>query len=105
MALPPKDPSAILPYGVNWADWFLQEGITSVTFTWTVPEGLENAGEEAVDGVTEQINPGTTVDNSLALITLASGTAGTKYKCICHLQDDDSVKADDRSITITVKER
>lgn len=78
--LPTKDPSSVLPYGVKWADWLTQEDDTIATSTWDVPDGLIQGDDYLTDGVTEEIVPGTTVTNSVAVVWLSEGVHKTEYR-------------------------
>lgn len=83
-----KDPVAVLDYGLNWADWLLDDVISSST--WTLPAGISNAGE--------------LYSSTSTAIWLGGGTAGTSYS-ITNLITTLGGKTDKRTIKINVVER
>lgn len=99
-----KDPSAKLSYGFKWADWLTNEGRTIEDSTWTVQEGITEEGEALLDSETEEINPGTTVADSLALVRLSGGTAGHVYRCINDIELDNGDE-EQRTLLIKVVDR
>lgn len=105
--LPPKDPQAVLPYELNWADWLLTENAIMTSAQWSIPDGSTLVIEDnyLLDGVSEEVDPGTLVENSQAVVWLSGGTAKTKYRLTCHILTAPDGKTDERSITIKVKER
>lgn len=96
-----KDPSANLPYAINWADWLTNEDDTLATADWTVPAGLVKGDEEIAAGVTKD---GDTVPNAKAIVWLSGGTAGTTYRVSCRLTTAGG-RVDDRSLSIYVMDR
>lgn len=86
-----KDPSAILDYGQDWSQW-LEDGETITTSTWTVPAGLTKVGSDTHDATT-------------TTVWLSGGTvADDRYTLTNHVVTSAS-RADDRSITIVIRER
>lgn len=83
-----KDPNAILDYQVDWSPWLGVDTIT--TSDWIVPTGITKQSET---------NTATT-----ATIWLSGGTAGTKYQLTNRITTAGG-RTDDRTITISVKER
>jgi hypothetical protein len=83
-----KDPNAILDYSVDWTEWLVADTIASVV--WTVPAGIT---QTAVAATTK-----------IATIWLSGGTAGQSYDLICRIATAGG-RTDDRTITITVRNR
>jgi hypothetical protein len=84
-----KDPNAVLDYQIDWTAW-LTGAETITTSTWTVPTGI-----------TKDSDSHTT---ALTTIWLSGGTAGTKYLLTNRIVTS-AARTDDRTITISVKER
>jgi hypothetical protein len=83
-----KDPHAVLDYTGDWSAWLGDD--TIVTSTWDIPDGITLDNEEnTTTGVT---------------IWLSGGTAGTRYALVNHITTA-AGREDDRTITISVKER
>ena len=81
-----KDPTARLPYSLDWGDWI---GIDTVaTSTWTVPTGITKVSD--------------TYGSKTTTIVLSGGTAGVNYV----LENTITTAAglqDSRSFTVQVK--
>lgn len=96
MAIPPKDPDAVLPYLWDWSDWLANENDTLDTVTVTVT---------APDGDTTPVTVDTFTNTSTTVTAwLSGGTADKKYRVTCHVVTDGG-REDDRSTTVPVKER
>ena len=83
-----KDPNAVLDYQLDWTPWLATDTITASV--WTLPSGL-----------TQQSASNTT---TTATIWLSGGTAGVKYP-VTNRVTTAGGRVDDRTITISVKER
>ena len=84
----PKDPSAVLDYAWNWADWLGDDTIS--THTITVPTGLTLASSTAT--------------SSAVTAWLSGGTAGQAYTVTCRIVTT-AGRTDERSISIKVFDR
>jgi hypothetical protein len=83
-----KDPNAVLDYQVDWSPWL---GVDTIaTSAWTLPVGI-----------TQQSASNTT---TTATIWLSGGTVATKYPITNRITTAGG-RTDDRTITISVKER
>jgi hypothetical protein len=84
-----KDPDARLDYAFDWSAW-LEEGETIVSQSFTVTLGdVEVDTDAELDGV--------------VTVWLAGGTVG-KAKVTCHIVTSLG-REDDRTMSITIKER
>ena len=83
-----KDPNAVLPYTIDWADWLGSDTISSST--WTV-----------ASGITEDSTSSTT---TVATILLSGGTSGTSYSVTNRITTAAGL-TEDRTIRIDVIER
>lgn len=83
-----KDPDAVLDYTGDWAKWLGSD--TIATSTWDVPDGITKDSESHTSKQT--------------LIWLSGGTAGESYQLRNHITTA-AGRADDRTITIKIKER
>lgn len=88
-ALVPKDPSDILDFTVNWANW-LTVGETISAATFTVEAGITKTSES---------NTTTT-----AKVRLSGGTAGNQYTITCQIDTSAGQRAQ-RSFEVSVEER
>lgn len=97
-----KDPNAKLDYTIDWdratpesapGTGWLGEGETIETSTWTVPDGLEEVTPEP-----------TVVDGAKAVIWLAGGTLGARYRVVNHIVTSQG-RDDDRSLGIYITEK
>lgn len=90
-----KDPDAVLPFGIDWTDWLVREGIASPSFSWQLPEGITSAEQsvQTVDGRT------------VAVAWISGGEHGRTYRVTCRVDDAATDKRDERSIVIQVRER
>lgn len=86
-----KDPEAKLDYGFDLTSWVPDDNVIQ-TATWTVPAGLTKVSE----GV---------VEDTIAVVRLSGGTAGTEYPCVCHFTASPSGDEDDRTLWIECKDR
>jgi hypothetical protein len=85
-----KDPDARLDFAFDWTAW-LEEDETIVSYTFEVASGDVTLDVDAeLDGV--------------VTIWLTGGTAGTKSRVTCHIVTSVG-REDDRTMSITVKER
>ena len=85
-----KDPDAVLDYTLDWTKWLDEVGDTIETSTWIVPAGLTKVTE--------------TNTAKLATVWLSGGTVGENYTVTNRITTA-AGRADDRSITIRVRER
>ena len=85
-----KDPQAVLDYAIDWTKWLDEVGDTIETSTWIVPTGLTKVTE--------------TNTSNLATVWLSGGTVGENYTVTNRITTVGG-RADDRSITIHVRER
>jgi hypothetical protein len=83
-----KDPNATLDYSVDWTNWLDTDTIASVV--WVVPAGIT---QSSVSNTTK-----------VATIWLSGGTTGKFYNITCRITTTGG-RIDDRTITITVRER
>lgn len=88
----PKDPDAVLDYGIDWSDW-LVAGDTITASTWTV-SGTDNA---------LTLSDPTFTDTQTGM-WLSDGTDGGLYRVTNHIVTDGN-REDDRSIDIMVTQR
>lgn len=84
-----KDPDAVLDYQIDWTAW-LTGGETITTSTWTLPTGITRNSDNHT--------------TTMTTIWLSGGTAGTKYALVNRIVTS-AARTDDRTITISVKER
>ena len=85
-----KDPQAVLDYAIDWTKWLDEVGDSIETSTWIVPTGLTKVTE--------------TNTSKLATVWLSGGTVGENYTVTNRITTVGG-RADDRSITIRVRER
>lgn len=85
-----KDPSAVLDYRVDWATW-LTASETITTSTWPVVPA----------GITKDSDTNTT---TTATIWLSGGTLNTEYVITNRIVTNQG-RTDERSITITIRDR
>ena len=85
-----KDPQAVLDYAIDWTKWLDEVGDSIETSTWIVPTGLTKVTE--------------TNTTKLATVWLSGGTVGENYTVTNRITTVGG-RADDRSITIRVRER
>ncbi|MBN1567941.1 MAG: hypothetical protein JXA73_08835 [Acidobacteria bacterium] len=91
MLTKPHDPDAKLWYGVNWEDW-LDDGVTIVTSTWSVPTGVT------------KISEGNTDTQSAVKVYIPAGVEGEEYIITNHIVASDG-QEEDRSIKLKIRER
>lgn len=84
-----KDPEAVLDYAFDWTAW-LQDGETITDHTITVAAGITNPSSSEAAGV--------------VTVWLSGGTAGTTYTVECLITTSEG-RTDERSMTVSVKER
>jgi len=99
-----KDPSAVLDYAFNWADWLdtsttPDESITAHTVT--VSTGLTLDSSVVVDGVN---TAGTTITDSQVVAWLSGGEVGEWYDVACKITTS-AGRTDERTIHIHIEER
>lgn len=97
-----KDPGAILTYGVAFEDW-LPAGGTLSTGSWTVPGGITKVSE-SLNLAPLTVGDRTYAANTVALVRLSGGTAGTDYTCTVHITTNTGDE-DERSIIVKVRDR
>ena len=83
-----KDPNAILDYSIDWTEWLSTDTISNVS--WTVPAGITS--------------PSASNTTKIATVWLSGGTAGQSYDLLCRITTAGG-RTDDRTITITVRNR
>jgi hypothetical protein len=83
-----KDPNAVLDYQIDWSPWLGAD--TIATSAWTVPSGITKDSD--------------TKTATTVTVWLSSGVAGTKYALTNRITTAGG-RTDDRTITISVKER
>lgn len=86
-----KDPNATLDYAFDWSSW-LASGETITAQTVTVTKG----------DVT--VSSGPTQASGKVTVWLTGGTAGVTSWVTCHITTNQG-RQDDRTISLTVKER
>lgn len=84
-----KDPSAVLPYTVDWTEW-MQPGDAITAVTWT-PQ----------TGITVQTSPAPSNTGSTATVWLSGGTAGQTYTVDCLITTSQGLQ-DARQLTVEV---
>jgi hypothetical protein len=84
-----KDPSAIIPYTVDWTKWLIGSDTIS-TSSWTVPSGITKVSD--------------TYDTKTCTIKLSGGTAGQEYVIANKIGTVGGI-TDERSFTIRVEDR
>lgn len=88
-----KDPSAKLPYTVDWTLWLAAENDTAASATWIVPAGI-----------VQESSPAPTLVDGKATVWLSGGTAGQNYNVTCRLTTTGG-RVDDRSFKVPVRDR
>ena len=91
-----KDPDAILPYTIDWAQW-LPSGATISTAAWTTPAGITKG--DGSNGA-----PAPTKTNTTATVWLIGGTAGADYLVTCRIATNTGL-TDDRTVRIKCIQR
>lgn len=85
-----KDPSAVLPYTIDWSDW-LEAGDTIISSVWTLPTGTLVMDSDSHTTTATQI-------------ILSAGTDGKTYTVENHIVTANGLE-DSRRITINVATR
>lgn len=85
-----KDPSAVLPYTIDWSPW-LEVGDTIVASVWTLPAGTLTMDSESHTTTATQI-------------VLSSGDNNKKYDVENHITTANGLE-DSRRITLNVATR
>lgn len=85
----PKDPDAVLDYGIDWSAW-LAAGDSVETSAWTVASGLVGASPQ--------------LDGTVASIMISGGTAGQTYTVTNRITTANG-RTEDRSFRVKVAER
>lgn len=88
-----KDPTAVLDYFIDWADW-LTEGDSLVTAVWTIT---------GPDSLLVQSTPAPSIVGGRAIIWLTGGTLDAKYEVTCHITTAQG-REDDRTLLILVRD-
>jgi hypothetical protein len=88
-----KDPSAVLPFTVDWSAWLAAEDDTADTATWIVPDGL-----------VQEVDPAPSLADGKATVWLSGGTVGETYAVTCRLATVGG-RIDDRTIRIRIEQR
>ena len=88
-----KDPSAKLPFTVDWSAWLTNEGDTAASAVWVVPTGI----------VQESTPPPSLADGK-ATVWLSGGTVGQSYDITCRLTTTGG-RIDDRTFSVKIRER
>lgn len=104
IAVPPKDPNAVVDYLFDWAaktngrdpygsDW-LASGETIASHEIVADSGITVDSSAAAD------------TNTSVRVWLSGGTAGETYRVTCRITTDNSpARVEDRSILVTVAEK
>jgi hypothetical protein len=85
-----KDPSAAVPYTIDWGTKWLIGSDTIASSTWTVPSGITKVSD--------------THDTKTCTIKLSGGTAGQEYVIANKIVTVGGI-TDERSFTIRVEDR
>lgn len=88
-----KDPDARLPFTVDWAAWLANEDDTAASVEWIVP-----------DGITQETDPGPTLDGGKATVWLSGGELGKSHTITCRITTTGG-RIDDRSFQVDIRER
>lgn len=88
-----KDPSARLPFTVDWSAWLAAEDDTAQSVTWIVPAGL-----------VKESNPPESLFEGRATVWLSGGSSGAAYTVTCRLTTVGG-RIDDRTVQISIRER
>ena len=83
-----KDPQDVLDYQIDWSDWLGTDTIS--TSAWTVETGITKDSD--------------TYSDTIAVIWVSGGTAGTSYELVNHIVTTAGREAD-RTITIVCADR
>jgi hypothetical protein len=86
-----KDPSAVLPYIVDWTAW-MEAGDSITAAAWTST------------GLTVQESPAPSNTETTATVWLSGGAAGTTYSVDCHITTTNGLQ-DSRQLLIEVTHR
>lgn len=84
------DPESVLDYSFDWATSWLDDGETISSYTVTVPAGMTLASHSQAAGV--------------VTAWISGGTVNTRYRVECKIVTS-AGRTDERSITISVRER
>lgn len=88
-----KDPSAVLPFTVDWSAWLENEQDTAASATWTVPDGL-----------VQESTPAPSLADGKATVWLSGGILGRTYAVTCQLTTTGG-RVDERTLQIRVRNR
>jgi hypothetical protein len=88
-----KDPSAKLPFTVDWSAWLAAEGDTATSVAWTVPAGI-----------VKESSPAESLADGKATVWLSGGTVGQRYQITCRITTAGG-RIDDRTIQVDIRER
>lgn len=91
-----KDPSAVLPYSVDWSEWISDiPGESVASASWAIdspPDASLTIGSTSVAG-------------SVATAVVSGGTVGRSYSLRCRITTSPSGYIDDRTISVRVENR
>lgn len=90
-----KDPDAVLDYALDWSAWLAAEEIISSS-DWTVSTIAADPAALVIDSDSHA--------DGIATAWLSGGTPGNTYTATCQITTDQQ-RTDERTITITVRER
>lgn len=97
---PPKHPSSRLDYVFDWAplsngrglsDW-LKEGETILSYTVTVPQGIDKVSDELIDDATSVV------------VWIDNGTVDEDYPIQCYIETNEG-REDTRTVILPVRNR
>lgn len=101
MRWPPKDPSSVLDYSVDWSRYL--NNYTIDTVSWFI---MDSNGDKVsfnptttVDGLTSAGSSNTT---KIATIKTSGGTNGTTYKIVCRIVFNTNLETE-RTILLPVR--
>lgn len=83
-----KDPSAVLDYTIDWADWLVLD--TIVTSTWTAETGITIDDDASTE--------------TTATVWLSGGTLLTSYALTNHIVTA-AGREDDRTISVYISDK
>jgi hypothetical protein len=91
-----KDPNAILPFSIDWAEWISDiAGESVASASWSVDSPPDAA---LVIGATS-------VSGAVATAVVSGGTLGRSYNLRCRITTAPSSYIDDRTISVRVESR
>lgn len=91
-----KDPNAVLPFSIDWAEWISDiAGESVASASWSVDSPPDAA---LVIGATS-------VAGAVATAVISGGTLGRSYNLRCRITTAPSGYIDDRTISVRVESR